>query len=158
MAELYSLQGMNELALEHALISTRLHPEDDGAWLASSFTLKGRCLAQLNLFDEALAAITKALELHRGLEPRDETGEADALNGAGHIYLKLGEFDRAMDNVQQALVLHKHLANWPGVVRTLLLLSDVHDALGRPDDAQATRAHGLAIANELLRGVQPSSV
>lgn len=158
LSGLYSVQGRYELALEHALMSNSLHPEDDGAWLASSFALKGRCLAHLNRFDEAFTAITKALELHRGLKPRDETGEAEALADAGYIHLQRGELELAADTVERALALHEHLSNWPKVGRTSLLLSDVYDALGRTSDAHRARERGLLIANALARGFHPSSV
>ncbi|KOV80790.1 hypothetical protein ADL03_31720 [Nocardia sp. NRRL S-836] len=75
LSAMYTARGMHELALEHATASTRLHPGDDGAWFASSFALRARCLAALNEFDATLAATTEALYLHRTLVPRDETGD-----------------------------------------------------------------------------------
>lgn len=158
LSTLYSARGMHELALEHATIATRLHPDDDGAWLASSFALKGSCLAALNQFDAALAATTEALYLHRALEPRDQTGEADALNIISDIYLHQREFKLALDGAQQALTLHRHLGNRSGMAAALLTVGDACLALGRHDECRIALDEAETILEQLHRAAHPSSV
>lgn len=152
----YSSQGAHERALEHAEISIALHPEDDGAWLASSCVLKGRCLAALNLFAAALAATAKGLELHRELVPRDETGEAEAFNSISYIQFRRGEFPMALEHAQQALELHRHLGNRQGTVEALFHISDACRALGKPDDARRASDEATSI-QAALNGVSPAA-
>lgn len=158
LSALYSALGENVVALEHATNSMRLHPGDDGAWLASSYALRGRCLVALNEFDAAQAAIVTALELHRALEPWDETGEADALNIASHIHYNLGECDFAVLSAQEALELHRHLGNRSGTAEALQLLANAYQGLGRVEEAHAAAAEAHTILMDLHHGAHPRSV
>ncbi|ANZ38698.1 hypothetical protein BBK82_24150 [Lentzea guizhouensis] len=158
LSVLFLARGVHDVALTHATMSKMTHPDDDGAWLASSFALKARCLAALGRFDEALADVERALELHRALVPADETGEADALNIASRVLFRTGEFDRALVSGRQALALHRHLGNRPSTAEALQCIGDAHAALGQAGDAAARHEEAAAIMAELARGAQPSSV
>lgn len=158
LSALYSARGLYGIALQHATASMRLHPEDDGAWLASSFALKARCLASLQRFDEALAAITQALELHRALAPRDETGEADALNIASSIHFQQGECELALRSALEALGLYRHLGNRSGTADALHHLSGVYLVLGRVEEAHVVGAEAHAILTQLHSAAHPKSV
>lgn len=145
LSTLYARWGRHALAWQHAELCIELYPADDqDPWLAASYVMKGQCLAALNLVDEALAATMKALDLHRALAVPDESGEAEALNSASHIYAHLGEPGLSLESAQNALLLHRKLGNQPGMVEALSHISDACRELGRHDDA--CRAHEEAAA------------
>lgn len=150
LSTLFAKQGRHDLAWEHAEFCIALYPADDkDPWLASSYVMRGRCLAALNLLDAALAATTKALELHRDLTPPDESGEAEALNSASHIYAHQGEFALSLESAQNALILHRRLCNRPGTVEALSHISDAWRELGRHDEACRVREEAAAILADL---------
>ena len=154
LSTLFARQGKHELAWEHAELCIELHPADEkDPWLASSYVMRGRCLAALHFFAEALAATTKALELYRGVTPPDESGEAEAHNSASHIFAHLGEFARSLESAQQALVLHQRLGNRPGTIESLSHISDACQELGRHEDACRAREQAAAILANLQGAV-----
>jgi tetratricopeptide (TPR) repeat protein len=146
---LYLRKGMPERAAVHAEASVGLHPQDDHAWRASSFALKGRCLAELSQFGAALEAIGQALRLHRNLTPPDELGEAETLISAARIHFRLGEFVLAEQRAQDALARYRYLGNRVGTAEALERISDVQHALGRHDEARAAMVEVQAILSDL---------
>jgi tetratricopeptide (TPR) repeat protein len=144
-------RGRHDLALAHAEMCMALHPvhDDKDPWLAASYVMKGRCLVALNLFDEARAATSKALELYRDLEPRDESGEAEAHNSASHILAHQGEFALSLESALTALALHRQLGNQPGTVEALSHIGDACRQLGRHDDASHARDEAMMILADL---------
>jgi tetratricopeptide (TPR) repeat protein len=146
LSTLCARQGRHVLAWQHAEFCIELFPADDqDPWLAALYVMKGHCLAALNLVDDALAATVKALDLHRELAAPDESGEAEALNSASHIYAHLGEFALSLENAQKALVLHRKFGNRPGMVEALSHISDACGELGRHDDACRAREEAAAM-------------
>ncbi|MCX2953028.1 ATP-binding protein [Lentzea sp. NEAU-D7] len=154
LSALCSAQGKHKRALQHANGSQKWHPRHDDAWLASAWVLKPRCYAALNLFDEALVAVATGLKLHRGLATPDETGEAEALNCAAHIYLRKSEFGLSLESATSALTLHRYLCNRPGIVEALFHIGDACEKLGRHDDARLAREEAAAIQADLT-GISP---
>lgn len=146
LSGLYRARGMHECALKHARRSLELHPEEDNdAWLASSYKVVGQCLSALKMFDAALEATAKALELHRKLEPPDETGVADALNCISYVHLQQGEPALALEGAREALDLHRHLGNRSGTAEALERIGDAQLALGCTDDARGAWTEAVEI-------------
>ncbi|HEX8866853.1 MAG TPA: NB-ARC domain-containing protein [Lentzea sp.] len=170
LSGMYRARGMHVCALKHARRSLGLHPEEDNdAWLASSYKVVGHCLSALNMFDAALESTAKALELHRKLEPRDETGIADALISLSYIRLQRGEPTLALETAQEALDLHRHLGNRSGKAEALERIGDAHVALGCAEEAREAWEEAVeileclqtAVLDEVrrkLEGLHPSSV
>ncbi|MEU0883560.1 NB-ARC domain-containing protein [Lentzea sp. NPDC005914] len=151
LSVLYLRKGMPSRAAEHAAESVRLHPHDDHAWLASSYVLKGRCLAELSQFDAALEAIGQGLRMHRHLVPPDEQGEAEGLISAARIYLHLRRFVLAQEHAQKALTRYRYLGNLLDTAEALECLGEVHRAVGHYDEADAAAEEAQAILTELRR-------
>lgn len=146
LSTLYARQARHDLAWEHAEHCIELYPADSqDPWLASSYVMRGRCLAALHLFDDALAATEKALELHRELVVPDESGEAEALNSVSHIYAHLGEFALSLESARKALVIHRRLGNRPGTVEALSHISDACRELGWHGDARCAQEEAAAM-------------
>ncbi|WP_053737230.1 NB-ARC domain-containing protein [Nocardia sp. NRRL S-836] len=150
---LYSERQLHDRALVHAQAAVDLHPVGDNpVWRAFALNVAGRCYAALHRFDEALEHSEAALKAHRGLSRRnDETGEAEALTTICLIQLGRGEFEPAMRTGAEALALHRHLGNRPGIAEALEHIGDVHRALDRPEDARAAWEEALVILEGLRR-------
>ncbi len=87
---------------------------------------------------------------------RDETGEADALNCAGHIHFHRNEFGLSLRSAEDALALHRHLGNRPGVVEALFHISDACRNLDRHDEASRAWDEATAIQAD-LQGLTPGA-
>ncbi|MGW6448719.1 ATP-binding protein [Lentzea sp. NPDC055074] len=149
---LYSERQMHSRALMHAASAMDLHPTDDNAaWRGYSLNILGRCYAAMNSPAEALKHSTEALELHRGLEIRDETGEAEALNTISHIRSLMGEHALALQSAQEALAIHRHIGNRPGEAEALERMGDAQLARGLRDEARSAWLEALVILEELQR-------
>jgi tetratricopeptide (TPR) repeat protein len=150
LSMLYLSKGMADCAAEYAADSVRLYPQDDDpAWLASSYVLKGQCLAELSQFDAALEAIEHGLGLHRKLVPPDEFAHAEGLICAARVHLRLREFVLAREHVLKALALYQYLGNLVKTAEALECVADVHRALGRHDEARIATEDARAILEGL---------
>jgi hypothetical protein len=101
------------------------------------------------MFDAALAATMIGLELHRVLVPRDETGEAEAFNTISYIHLRRHEFTDSLEYARQALALHRHLGNRPGMAEALSHIGRACWELGLHDEASRVREEAEEIVATL---------
>ncbi|MET1071049.1 MAG: tetratricopeptide repeat protein, partial [Umezawaea sp.] len=145
---LYSMAGMHDQALDHAIRGLALYVEGEHSrWRAFALNIAGRCHAALGQLDQALALSSEALALH--LELDDRTGEAEALDNVGHVLHRLGSTAEALDHCQRALDLYIKLRNIPGQADTLEHLGDIHAAKGDFATAKAEWTEAVAILDRL---------
>ncbi|MET0133270.1 MAG: tetratricopeptide repeat protein [Kibdelosporangium sp.] len=93
-------------------------------------------------YTDALAIHTFALRAARGVG--DRSGEAHALTDLGLVHRLLGQYDAAVEHLEQALDLHRRTADREGEARALSNLGIVEDRLGRPASAGSRLEQALA--------------
>lgn len=110
------------------------------AWLLNDL---GGVYFGLRRSEEALACISKALELRRAVG--DQPGEVLCLHNLGIIYRERDQFERAIDSARQALALSRETSDRRGEAIALHVLGEIHRRRGQPEDGLRCLEHSLAI-------------
>jgi len=91
------------------------------------------CLIALGQFDRALALHNEALALYTS--QGKEAERASELNALGSLYLRIGDYGRALDILRAAAVTHEHVDNRIGQAMSLRLAGLAAASLDRHEDA-----------------------
>ncbi len=124
--------------------------------ITEAVTLKqsGHYLLEKGDPEGAIADLQKALELFR--KWKSPWGERDTLNFFGDVYLKTGQYEKAMPYFQQALKISQELVKLPDsdpadVAYTLQYIADVYDKQRQYPQAIATYQQALDIFRDRLQ-------
>lgn len=122
--------GNKNLAHKNLINSYKLKVEiNDSLLIASTLNNFGVFYEEAyNNLDSAIYYYTKASELYRLLD--DEINYAICLNNIGQVYIKLNEFDTALDFFNQALSIFKKNDNnkWESIVLKHLGIIELHSS------------------------------
>ncbi len=110
------------------------------AWMLNDL---GGVYFDLRRHEEALACISKALELRRAVG--DRPGQVLCLNNLGIIYRERDQFDRAIGSGRQALALSRETGDRRGEAAALHGLGEIHRKRGRPEESLRRFEHSLAL-------------
>ena len=103
---------------------------NDQLFLIDAIILKSRALKRVGKLTESLAIIRKGLQVLKGVESSGElviqTKKASILYQIGTILRHKGDFDEALKNIKQSLVLREEIGNEKDIVRTLYYLGVIY--------------------------------
>jgi len=108
--------------------------------LGGAFEFQGRS-------DEALACISRSLDIHRELG--NDRGEAAILNNIGVVHSRQGRHDEALPFVRQSLNLQRRIGSRNGEALALDTLGGVYARMRRDDEALRCYGQSLPIHREL---------
>jgi class 3 adenylate cyclase len=97
-----------------------------------------------NEYDTALYYLNKALETFKG-----NVDESYAMNYIGKVYAKRGEYDMALKNQQEALILARNLDAKTDVVKSLLSIAETYSMQGKNDLAIRYFNEANTVAQEI---------
>lgn len=95
---------------------------------------------------EGLAACLRAM--HAAMEEGDKRAEAAMHNTLGAIYNRHAEYSRAIRHYTGELRAHRAVGFADGQARALIAIGNVHQAVGRLDEAADHVRRGLALARQ----------
>ena len=99
----------------------------------------------------AVESYTKALEIDRSIADdvaTSEGGQARDLGGMAGAHFVLGQFDTALTEYEQSLVLREKQNDQPGVMLTLVHMGILHASQHRAEEAGKAYARALGIAEQ----------
>jgi tetratricopeptide (TPR) repeat protein/transcriptional regulator with XRE-family HTH domain len=152
VADIARLCGYLPLAV--GMIARQLHHHP--AWTAADLAeeLAAARLTDLGIaqrltgdYPAAVASLSRALELHRGLG--DELGEARALTDLGVVQAGVAEFAAATASLTRALHLYRSLSNRNGQVNALNYLGGVQRETGNYLASAASHEEALELSRNL---------
>ncbi|GAA1019976.1 hypothetical protein Aple_037240 [Acrocarpospora pleiomorpha] len=104
----------------------------------------GRAYNEMGAYDDACREYNAALRLHG-----DEKSQANALNGLGGVYVRLGRHARTAECAARALALYEHVGDRAGQASTLNLLGRAALGAGAPDRAVDHHRRALRLFDAL---------
>ncbi len=111
----------------------------------------GQTYNGLGLFDEALAQLSRALALRRGLRgPVARVHEAETLSLLGRVQQKRGEYEAALPLLEQALALQQRWGGEAGVAAEMSNLGVYHWEMGHYGKADTLLNEAFAIERRVL--------
>lgn len=122
----------------------------------------GRTLAQAGRPAEALPVLEASLAATRKLDDIEPAVLAERLNDSGSALFRMGDYEAAVDRLEEALALRRRADRASGDVRasprTATLINNIglmHYLRGRPDQAEPRLREALALRRSLLGGDHP---
>ncbi|UCG69523.1 MAG: DUF2791 family P-loop domain-containing protein [Thermoplasmata archaeon] len=92
----------------------------------------GGLLEKNGKFEEAMNLNNEALDM---VKDEDCIGKALALHNLGHLVFMMGDYNKAIENLEQSLEIYEKIDNPIGIATTCTSLGDVHDWRGEFDIA-----------------------
>ncbi|MER5785372.1 BTAD domain-containing putative transcriptional regulator [Streptomyces mobaraensis] len=154
LAMTYAKKGDGARALPLAEQALAIHSEPGSpSWRrANSLYTRGRALAGLGRYREAVRDFGRALETFR--EFRQIRWQAWAHWRLAQVYLADGQPAQAVRHAEPALSLVRSLGTDRIEGELLFLLADALGQVGHPDRARACRAEAAAVTDRRLQGLQ----
>ncbi len=154
---LYVCLGQHDRALEYYQQALAINREIKNCWDEGvDLSNLGWLYIRLGQYDQAREYLQQALTVQQAfcLQPidqpfklRNRSGEANDLNGLGCICTNLGQYDRARDYTEEALVINRKIKNRDGEGANLNNLGDIYNHLGQYDLARKSLKEGIKIAH-----------
>ncbi len=114
---------------------------------ASSRVSLGSLLQLRGAYDDAVAELTRALDLYTNLG--NWRGVANAEGNMGNVYFRRGQYDRALESYKALLRISEELGNRRGAAIAQGNIGSVHVSRGEFDRAQERYEAWLRISEEL---------
>ncbi len=116
LAEVFRLQGLNDLGMKEIEKALQLEPDNAGAYYT-----KGLIASQAGEVEMALVSFDKVIEL--------KPDHAEAYNNMGLIYGQREDYDRAFSMFEKAIEIN------PDLAQAHANIGNVHSVIGRSGDA-----------------------
>ncbi len=106
----------------------------------------GVTLKQLHRYEDAVARLEEALQVHR--QTKERLLEAHAMAALGDVFSDIGDHDRAIDQYQGSLEIRRAIGDQKGQGWMLHYLARVQASQGLEQQARVNSVNALGIAEE----------